>query len=159
MSDRGFEDAGLLGRLARAGSSSAAEALFPKNAEGAPDFEQTAIAPRLGRYLVDLPPETRRLILLLFCLIELIPLFLGRFRRFSRLPVETHLRLVQSWRGSSIYPVRVVGESVKAVLSMMYLSHPDALRFMGAYTVSPRPGDGLEVRRERLAVLSEERAR
>ena len=95
--------------------------------------------------------------MLLFTAVELWPLVALRFRTYSRLKPEARLGFVRRWRASRVYPIRLIGESTKALLTMMYLSHPDALRYIGAYTVSPRPGDGLDVRKERLAVLSAER--
>lgn len=148
---------GRLGRLALRGATAASEALFPKNSLGAPDWQGAAVVDRLDRYYGELPPPSRRLIVLLFTAVELWPLVALRFRTFSRLKPEARLGFVRRWRASRVYPIRLIGESTKALLTMMYLSHPDALRYIGAYTVSPRPGDGLDVRKERLAVLSAER--
>lgn len=157
MTPSTFATSGRLGRLASRGAAAAAEALFPKNNLGAPDWESAEVVPRLEGYLGELPPRSRRLILLLFTAVELWPLLALRVRRFSRLRPEARLGFVRRWRASRLYPIRLIGESTKAVLTMMYLSHPEALRYIGAYTVSPRPGDGLEVKKERLAVLSAER--
>ena len=81
MTPSTFATSGRLGRLASRGAAAAAEALFPKNNLGAPDWESAEVVPRLEGYLGELPPRSRRLILLLFTAVELWPLLALRFRR------------------------------------------------------------------------------
>lgn len=124
----------------------AAEAMFPPNPLGAPDWQQTRMVERTAEYLRALPPATRNLILALFILIELgQPLLSRRFRRFSRLPLEVRTRVIRGWRASGLYPLRVVGDSLKALLTMMYMSHGEVLRYAGLYAMAPRAWDALEL--------------
>jgi hypothetical protein len=110
----------------------AAEALFPLNEFGAPDFHSTDLVARTQTYLGELPGKERRLLYLLFLFVELFAA-LVTLRRFSRLPVERRVQLVRTWRASQFFPLRVIGDSVKAVLTMIYMSHADVLRHIGMY--------------------------
>src|SRR5688500_622461 len=125
----------FFGNRAVDGIHAAAEALFPRNELGAPDFEDTALVIRTLEYLALLPAPQRRLIELLFIFVELVlPLSGGRMRRFSRLPVPVRLDLVRRCRASKIYPLRLIGDSIKAVLTVMYMSHPQVLRHIGMFS-------------------------
>ena len=124
----------FLQRHAEAGLSATAEALFPVNELGAPDFRATDLVARTLDYLALLPARQRRLLILLFVLVELgAPLLVFGTRRFSRLPVGERERAIRGFRGSSFLPVRVVGDALKACLTMMYMSHPAALAYVGAF--------------------------
>lgn len=69
---------------------------------------------------------------LLFIFLELVAPLIGlRFSRFSRMSIEARTELVRRFRSSSIYPLRLIGDSVKAVLTMIYLSHPSVVRYLG----------------------------
>src|SRR5260221_14437143 len=101
----------FLKRYADAGLLATAEALFPVNALGAPDYRTTEIVVRMQEYWELLPGRQRRLLLSLFALVELAaPLLVFGFRRFSRLPVERREQAVRSWRASSYMPLRIVGD-------------------------------------------------
>jgi hypothetical protein len=124
----------ILKRYADAGLLATAEALFPVNSLGAPDYRTTEIVARMQEYWALLPGRQRRLLLSLFALVELAaPLLLLRFRRFSRLPVERREQAVRSWRASPYMPLRIVGDALKATTTMMYMSHPAALAHVGAF--------------------------
>jgi hypothetical protein len=118
---------------ARRAIAAASEALFPKNDLGAPDFESADIANRLESLIAAYPPPQKRLVRLLFIFLELgAPLLLGlRFSRFSKLSIDARTELIRRFRASSIYPIRLIGDAVKGVLTMIYMSHPSVLRFMG----------------------------
>ena len=123
----------LLRRFALPGLQAVAEALFPANDYGAPDFAATDLVPRTLGYLEELPLRQRRLLLLLFAAVELAsPFLIPGFRRFSRLPVERRERAVRAWRGSSFLPVRILGDALKATTTLLYMSHPVALAYIGA---------------------------
>ena len=124
----------LLHHYAEAGLSATAEALFPANRLGAPDYRTTELVARMLSYLRLLPARQRRLLLSLFALVELAaPLLLAGFGRFSRLPVERRERAVRRWRSSSVLPLRLVGDALKATTTMMYMSHPAALAYVGSH--------------------------
>jgi len=125
----------FLQRHAEAGLSAAAEALFPVNDLGAPDYRTTDVVARMLSYLRLLPARQRRLILSLFALLELgAPLLLLRPGRFSRLPVGTREQAIRRFRASRFLPLRVIGDAVKASMTMMYMSHPAALAHVGEFS-------------------------
>jgi hypothetical protein len=118
--------------IARTGLTASAEALFPVNDLGAPDYRTTDLVARMLEYLALLPRKQRTLLLVLFAFVELSPLLLlAGFRRFSRLPVERREALVRRGRSSSVLVVRLLADAVKASTTMMYMSHPAALRYVG----------------------------
>jgi hypothetical protein len=132
--------------FAESGIGAAAEALFPANDYGAPDFRDTELVPRMLDYLSLLPERQRRLLVLLFAVVEIAaPLLVPGFRRFSSLSVERRERAVRGWRTSGITPLRILGDALKATLTIQYMSHPAALRYVGAL----RASDTLEARRSR----------
>lgn len=122
----------ILFPIARTGLTASAEALFPINDLGAPDYRTTDLVTRMLEYLALLPRRQRTLLLVLFAFVELSPplLFAG-FRRFSKLPVGRREALVRRWRSSSVLVVRLLADAVKASTTMMYMSHPAALRYVG----------------------------
>jgi hypothetical protein len=131
-------------RRAIDGIASASEALFPENDLGAPTWKSTAMVERTLDWMNELEPGQRRLVTLLFIAVELGSI-LRIGRRFSRASVERRTSLVRAWRKSAFYPLKIVGESIKGALSMIYLSHADVLAYMGAYAVCAHPNDPLQL--------------
>jgi hypothetical protein len=120
-------------RHARRGLAAAAEALFPANDNGAPDHRETELVPRTLEYWGLLPRRQRRLLVLLFACVELAsPLLLPGWRRFSGRPIEAREAAVRRWRRSSLFPLRILGDALKASLTVLYMSHPAALAHVGA---------------------------
>jgi hypothetical protein len=120
--------------MARAtdGLSSIAEAMFPRNDVGAPDFVETDVVERTLTYLQELPPKQAKLILLLFIFVELAaPILCLSFRRFSRMDVEKRTESIRSWRTSKVLLLRLLGDAVKAQMTMMYMSHPKVTAYIG----------------------------
>lgn len=120
--------------MARAtdGLSSIAEAMFPANDVGAPDYVETDVVKRTLAYLDELPPKQARLILLLFIVVELAaPILCLSFRRFSRMQVERRTESIRKWRASKVLLLRLLGDAVKAQMTMMYMSHPRVTAFIG----------------------------
>ncbi len=123
-----------------------AEAAFPENEIGAPDWRSTEVVPRTLAYLAELPPKSRALLVLLFAAIELgTPLFVPALRRFSRLSVERRIRALRSWPESRFALRRILGDSAKAVLTMMYTSHVSVSDYMGEYRTGVRPEDPVQL--------------
>jgi hypothetical protein len=151
------------GRLERAADRAivaVAEALFPPNSLGAPDFRETELPARLHRYMEEVPEGYRRLITLLFVFVEWCPPLVALYpRRFSRLSLASRQNLVRRWRASPVYPLRIIGDALKGLMSMMYLSHPTAMRYLGMYTVSGRDWDPLVVDHKPDALVSIGRSR
>ena len=152
---------GRLDRIADRALVAAMEALFPPNTVGAPDHQQARVAERLRAYLEEVPASHRRLVTLLFVFVEWAPPWVALYpRRYSKLSVASRQRLIRRWRGSALYPLRMIGDALKGLGTMIYCSHPDVLRYMGMYTVSPRDWDPLtvEARPDALVTLGRRRA-
>jgi len=146
-----------LTRVALRGFAAAAEALYPENDLGAPDWRDTEMVARAERWFVALPPKPRALLLALFSGLELgTPLLGRRWRAFSRLPVLERTALVRRWRASSIAPLKLLGDSIKSATSMIYLSHPAALRHVGQLKACDHVAPDLGVPVDPAALSSEE---
>jgi hypothetical protein len=131
-------------RRAIDGIGATGEAMFPENDLGAPSWRDADVVARMLVWMDELAPPQRRLILLLFVAVELGSLLLLG-RRFSRARRERREDAIRRWRRSSFFPLKVVGESLKGALSMIYLSHPDVLAYMGAFSVCAHPDDPLRM--------------
>jgi hypothetical protein len=128
------------------GIAALSEATFPKNDLGAPDWESTRMVERTLEYLDELPPKQRRLVSLLYVFVELAAIFLvGGFRRFSKHSVERRSAVIRAWRQSRWLVFRVLGDAIKATTTMMYMSHPAVLAYIGEYRACAHPGDSVEI--------------
>ena len=126
----------LLMRPAISGLTAVAEAFFPPNAYGAPDWREAEVVPRTLAYLDELPPMPRRLIIAMFTAVELTaPVMVGCRSRFSRLPVERRTEAIREMRASTLAPRRLLADALKATMTMMYVSHPKVMAYIGE-----RPG-------------------
>jgi hypothetical protein len=133
---------GFFERRALDGLEAVAEALFPQNDYGAPDFKATELVRRTVEYMDVLPRDKRRLLVALFALTELAaPLLVPGFSRFSRLTVQVREEAVRRFRKSRFLPVRLLGDALKATTTLIYMSHPLALSYVGAYSTCARPLD------------------
>jgi len=129
-----------------AGVAAASEATFPQNAIGAPDWKSTDMVRRTFEYLDELPPPQRRLLEALFIFVELATVVLaGRFRRFSKLPVEVRTAAIRRWRASRWLAFRLLGDAIKATMTMIYMSHPSVIRYIEEYRCCARPLDPLKI--------------
>lgn len=143
---RAVSDHGFWMRIAIAGIAATSEATFPENDLGAPDWKSTEMVSRTLEYLDDLPPRQRRLLVALFAFVELgSALLLLRFSRFSKLPVRRRTQAIAFWRRSRFLLLRVLGDSIKATTTMMYMSHPSASAYVGEYRVCDRPLDRVKL--------------
>jgi hypothetical protein len=125
----------ILFHYAEAGLSATAEALFPVNMEGAPDYRTTELVARMLEYWRLLPGRQRRLFLALFAFVELAaPFMIAGFSRFSSLPVDAREKAVRRFRQSEVMPLRLIGDALKASTTMMYMSHPAALAHVGVFS-------------------------
>ena len=133
-------------RTVEAGLMATAEALYPVNTLGAPDWKQVDMVPRTLAWWAELPSRQRNQFRLLFGVVELIaPLLAFQVGRFSRLSPTRRLELLRRWRKSNLLPLKLIADSLKASTSMMYLSHPSALRYIGLYKAVHRPDDPFQV--------------
>ncbi len=130
----------VLWRHAIAGYAACAEAFFPENDYGAPDWRQTDMVTRAEEWWRALPPSSRGVMLTAFASVELgTPVLRPGFRRFSRLPPEDRRALVTRWRASSIVPLRFLGDALKSATTMIYLSHPLAMKYIGVKSTACEP--------------------
>jgi len=128
------------------GLSAMAEVVLPENDFGAPDWKETHIVSRTFEYLEELPARSRKLILLLMIGVELAaPVLLLCFSRFSKLSKERRLRAIEGWSQSRFLAFSLIGDSIKAVLVMMYLSHPKVSEYMGEYKNCAQPEDPMQM--------------
>ena len=133
-------------RIATDGIAASSEAVFPENDLGAPDWKSTEMVARTLEYLDELPPRPRRLLVPLFVFVELAAaVLLLRFTRFSRLPVVRRTRAIRAWRRSPLLVVRVLGDSLKATTTMMFMSHPLVIEHLGEYRANERPLDRVKI--------------
>lgn len=143
------EQRGFIARQLVTGITAASEGLFPPNDFGAPDYRDTQMVQRTLAYLQELPPPQRRLLTLLFIAVEwLAPLLLLFPRRFSRMPAAHRAHAVRTWRRSRFMLVRALGDALKAATTMMYMSHPKVVAYIGEHRACEHATDalGYEVR-------------
>jgi hypothetical protein len=108
--------------------------MFPENDLGVPDWRATRLVERTLEYIDELPPAQGRLIRSLFVVLELLGgLLVWRLCRFSRLAVAVREDAVRGWRASKAHLLRLLGDSLKAVLTMVYASHPAVMAYLGEY--------------------------
>jgi hypothetical protein len=129
-----------------AGIRGSAEILFPANDLGAPDWRDAAVVARTWGQLAELPPPQARLVKAMYVGIELAaPLLAPGLRRSSRMSLGRRTRLVRRLRRSRIYPLRFLADSLKSFGTMMYMSAPCTLAYIGHFKVDDRPGDPFRV--------------
>jgi hypothetical protein len=122
------------------------EATFPENEISAPDWKSTCMVDRTVEYLGELPPAQRRLLLLLFLFVEYAALVLVfGFCRFSKLNPSRRTAVIRGWRRSRFFPLRMLGDAVKATTTMMYMSHPSVIEHIGEYRVCDWSSDPLKI--------------
>lgn len=125
-----------LGRHEAALLDAAAEAVFPPGGAVAPSGVEAGVVPWVDRYLRALPASPRRLMRLLFLLVEQATLVFpapgrGGRRRFSALDLEGRQAALDGWRTSRLFPRRLVFTSLRAILTMGYFADPQVLRELG----------------------------
>jgi hypothetical protein len=116
--------------------SAAADATFPAGGAVPPSGREAGVAAYADRYAAAVPARTRRLMRMLFFVMEHATLLLpgppprGR-RRFSALAPEQRVAVLEAWRTSGLFPRRLVFQSLRAILTMGYFAHPPVLRRLG----------------------------
>ena len=114
----------------------AAQATFPPGGAIPPSGSEAGITAFTDRWLQVLHGRMRLLVRLLFFLLEHATLFFPApgprgFRRFSSLSLEQRAIALEGWRASRLFPRRLVFESLRAILTMGFFSHPPVLRQLG----------------------------
>lgn len=135
-------DTGFWHRRLLDGITALSEATFPVNDIGAPDWKSTDMVRRTLEYISELPPGQRRLISTLYVFVELGALLLVfGLRRFSKIPAARRTEIIRGWRRSDWALLRMLGDSIKAVTTMVYMSHPSVMKHVAEYRACPRPLD------------------
>jgi hypothetical protein len=120
-------------RLTAAGIRGTSEAVFPSGFD-APDWQDARMEERTLRYIHELPPANAALIRFMFISIEFVLfLLMPSFLPFSRNSIARRQKVLYRWKKSSLYPIRMVADGLKATLHMVYLSHPDVSAYIGEY--------------------------
>lgn len=125
----------VLARREVAFLDAAAEAVYPPGA-GLPSGLDARVAARLDAYLEIVPPRMRRLMRLLFFLVEHATLAFPApgprgWRRFSALSEAQRVAALDAWRTSRLVPRRLVFASLRALLTNAYVADPEVLRVLG----------------------------
>jgi hypothetical protein len=126
----------VLARREVAFVDAAAEAMYPPGGPLPPSGRDARCASFLDGYLALVPPRMRRLMRLLFFLMEHATLFFPAppprgWRRFSSLGAEQRAAALEGWRASRFFPRRLVFTSLRALLTNAYLADPEVLRHLG----------------------------
>ena len=116
--------------------TAAADTVFPPGGAIAGSGSDAEVAERTDIWIGGVAARMRVLIRLLFLLVEHATLFFpapgrGGFRRFSSLDAEQREAALRSWAESGLAPRRLVFQSLRAVLTIGYLSDPAVLRELG----------------------------
>lgn len=114
----------------------ASETVYPAGGAVSPSGREAGVVEWVDRYLRELPAAPRRLMRLLFLLVEHATLVLpapgrGGRRRFSALDPAQREAVLEGWRTSRLFPRRLVFTSLRAILTMGYFADPAVLRGLG----------------------------
>lgn len=116
--------------------SAAADATYPAGGAISASGVEAHVAERTDAWMAEVDPGMRRLMRLLFFLVEHATVFFpapgrGGFRRFSRLEPRQREAALRGWSASGFAPRQLVFQSLRAVLTLGYLAHPAVLRELG----------------------------
>jgi len=122
----------LLGRKEQAIVAAFADALFPPGGPIPLSGTDAGLVAYVDRYVLGLPALPRLLVRLLFQSIEHGPWLFGPRRvRFTRLAQAERVTALGQMAESPIYFRRVSFLSMRAMMTMGYLAHPDVAKTMG----------------------------
>jgi hypothetical protein len=113
-----------------------ADAMFPRGGPVAASGSEARVPERLDEHLAILPSRIRRLVRMLFFLIEHATLLFppppprGR-RRFSSLSEAQRAAALEGWRTSRFPARRLVFAALRAVVTNAYVADPAVLRQLG----------------------------
>jgi hypothetical protein len=113
----------------------AAEATFPAGGAIPLSGRDADLPGYVDGFLLALPAHLRLQVRAMLMLFEQATIFLpasgrGGRRRFSSLSSEQRVEVLQAWSGSSLFLRRLAFTALRAVLTMGYLGHPIAMRFV-----------------------------
>lgn len=157
-SARGIEGASAgswLRRVALAGFGAAVEALYPDNTIGAPSWRDAEMVARASQLWDELPPLSRLLLEGLYGGLELGgAALMPALGPLSRQPVARRFAMFSRLKRSRVFPLRFLAEAVKSSSTMIYMSHPMVIRYIGVSKACGHPADGhlgMPVRRDAFA--------
>ncbi len=132
----------MLSKKEQAILTACAEAVFPERGAMPLTGVEAGIVEFMDQHMVDLPRDKRLLIRLLFLFIEHSPwIFFGRrgpWQRFSSLSIEKRQAFLAEMATSRLYFRRLSFLSLRALMCMAYLAHPDIAARIGS-TPNLRP--------------------
>ncbi len=125
-----------LSRREAAFVAAAAEALFPRGGAVPASGLDAGVPLWTDGWLDALPAGTRRLVRLLFGLVEQATLVFpapgwNGWRRFSALDLTQRSRVLEGWRTSRWFARRLVFTSLRAIVTQGYFADPGVLRTLG----------------------------
>ena len=126
----------VLARREAAFLDAAAEATFPAGGAIPSSGREAGLPGYVDHWLAALPPQMRRLMRMLFFLVEHGTIFfpapgMRGWRRFSSLSGGQRVAVLEGWRRSSLFPRRLVFTSLRAILTMGFFAHPPVMRQLG----------------------------
>jgi hypothetical protein len=107
-----------------------ADTLFPKGGPIPISGTEAGLVAYMDAYVQRLPTQPAVLVRLLFQFLEHGPWIFGLKRRFTSLTHEQRLEVLEGMRTSPIYFRRVACLSMRAMLTMGYLAHPEVTKAM-----------------------------
>jgi len=123
---------GLLNAKEQAIVAACADTLFPAGGPIPLSGTEAGLVEYMEGYFERLPSQQRVLVRLLFWFTEHGPWVFGPAPvRFTSLDEKSRLRVLESMRTSPIYFRRIAFLSMRTMLSMGYLAHPEVARAMG----------------------------
>jgi hypothetical protein len=116
--------------------AAAAETLFPAGGPVPPSGLEAGVPAWVDGWLDVLPAGTRRLVRLLFALVEHATLLFPApgwdgWRRFSALDTGRRARVLEGWRTSRLFARRLVFTSLRAIVTQAYFADAAVLRALG----------------------------
>jgi hypothetical protein len=127
-----YPEAKLLRPKEQAIVAACADALFPPGGPIPVSGTEAGLVAYLDAYIAAMPPTPRLLGRLLFQSIEHSPWIFGPRRvRFTRLRPEERTFVLKEMYESRLYFRRVSALSMRAMMTMAYLSHPKVAEAMG----------------------------
>lgn len=124
-------ETGFLTAKEQAIVAACADTLFPAGGPIPLSGTQAGLVAYFDRYVARLPEQQALLIRLLLWFVEHGPWVFGpRPVRFTSLPERDRLRVLEGMRTSPIYFRRIAFLSMRTMLTMGYLAHPEVARAM-----------------------------
>ncbi len=120
-----------LGKKEQAIVAACADAFFPPRGPIPVSGTRAGLVAYFDEYLAGLPKSQAVLVRLLLVFIEHAPWVFGpKPVRFTKLTIDERVRVLKRMQESPIYFRRIAFLSMRTILTMGYLAHPDVMRAM-----------------------------